>query len=171
MIQILPITADLVEPFREVRLRALQDAPLAFGSTYARESQLSDEEWRQRVGTWNGDRSVALLAWDGQRPCGIAAGYLHADRPSDAVLVSMWVAPTHRRQGIGHQLVEQVVAWAESKGATTVRLMVTSINDPAIAFYERLGFIKTGRSEPYPNDAELVEHEMAIHCVKFLHRR
>jgi len=41
-----------------------------------------------------------------------------------------------------------------------MRLMVTSNNAPAISFYLQLGFACTGRSEPYPNDASLVELEM-----------
>ena len=38
--------------------------------------------------------------------------------------------------------------------------MVTSCNEGAIRFYEGLGFAKTGRVQPYPNDPRLVEHEM-----------
>jgi len=30
-----------------------------------------------------------------------------------------------------------------------------------MAFYERLGFIRTGRTEPYPNDPALIEYEMS----------
>ncbi len=41
-----------------------------------------------------------------------------------------------------------------------MRLMVTSNNAAAISFYEQLGFACTGRSEPYPNDAAVVELEM-----------
>jgi len=40
-------------------------------------------------------------------------------------------------------------------------LMVTSNNDTAIRFYERLAFTKTGRAEPYPNDASVFEVEMS----------
>ena len=38
--------------------------------------------------------------------------------------------------------------------------MVTSINDGAFRFYERLGFVKTGRTQPYPNDTAIIEFEM-----------
>ena len=30
----------------------------------------------------------------------------------------------------------------------------------AMRFYEELGFARTGREEPYPNDPEMVEYEM-----------
>lgn len=149
-----------MDSFRAVRLRALRDTPSAFGSTYAREQQLSDAEWLKRVAQWNGDRSVAYLAWDGDAPCGIVAGFLEADEPAMAHLVSMWVAPTHRRSGVGRLLVNAVIDWARSKRATTLRLMVTSNNDVARRFYERLGFTPTGRTEPYSNDAALFEFEM-----------
>lgn len=73
----------------------------------------------------------------------------------------MWTAPTHRQQGVGRLLVGEVVGWARSRNANTMLLMVTSNNQPALAFYERLGFRKTGRTEPYPNDPMVLEMEMS----------
>ena len=40
-------------------------------------------------------------------------------------------------------------------------LMVTSNNEAALRFYEQLGFNRTGRTEPYPNDPALIEYEMS----------
>jgi hypothetical protein len=73
MITLAPITAQNVAIFRDVRLRALQDAPMAFGSTYARESRFSDEEWLQRVTRWNGENGIGYLAMEGGHGCGIGA--------------------------------------------------------------------------------------------------
>jgi len=39
--------------------------------------------------------------------------------------------------------------------------MVTSNNEPAILFYQRLGFTLTGRTAPYANDPALLEFEMS----------
>jgi hypothetical protein len=99
MIAFEPITAKNLAIFREVRLRALQDAPLAFGSTYARESQFSDEEWLQRVTRWNGESGIGYLAMEGGHGCGIAGVLLGEEDGASAHLVSMWVAPTHRKCG------------------------------------------------------------------------
>jgi ribosomal protein S18 acetylase RimI-like enzyme len=74
----------------------------------------------------------------------------------------MWVAPTHRRRGVGQLLVNAVIDWARSRSARALSLMVTCTNDPAIRFYQQLGFTKTGRTEPYPNDSSLVEYEMIL---------
>ncbi len=57
--------------------------------------------------------------------------------------------------------MDEVVAWARMRGARTLQLMVTSVNKPAMRFYERLGFTRTGRTEPYPNDPAVIEYEMA----------
>src|SRR6202035_928722 len=128
--------------------------------TYAKESQLSDSDWHKRVNQWNSDSATAFLAWDGPNACGIAAGFLRHDDPTTATLVSMWVAPTHRRRGVGQLLVNRILDWSRSQNVHTLSLMVTFTNTPAIGFYHQLGFAKTGRTEPYPNDLSLVEYEM-----------
>ena len=61
---------------------------------------------------------------------------------------------------MGRQLAEEVLGWAEQCGVRVVQLMVTSKNGSAMRFYEELGFARTGREEPYPNDPEMVEYEM-----------
>lgn len=160
MIALEPITSRNVSLFREVRLRALRDSPAAFGSTYAREAQLTDADWLARTERWNGDRGIGYLAMDGSAGCGIAGAFLDEQDAMHAHLISMWTAPAHRRHGVGRMLVDAVVNWAHKRGAHTLRLMVTSSNDAAIEFYARLGFLRTGRTEPYPNDAALIEYEM-----------
>ncbi|MEM6836747.1 MAG: hypothetical protein AAF609_07805 [Cyanobacteria bacterium P01_C01_bin.120] len=35
--------------FEQVRLRATQNSPLAFDSTYAQKNQLGDDDWRRRA--------------------------------------------------------------------------------------------------------------------------
>lgn len=160
MVILKPITLESLTSFRAVRLNALQDTPSAFGSTYAKESRLSDLEWEQRVSQWNGDRSICYLAWDGAEPCGIAAGFVDREDPTKAHLVSMWVAPSHRGGGVGRLLVDGIIEWAHRRRAEAIRLTVTSNNNRAIGFYERMGFAKTGKTEPYPNDSALVEFEM-----------
>ena len=161
------ITIDRITPhnlaiFKDIRLRALQDTPLAFGSTYADESKLTDADWLNRATRWNGDRGVGFLAFDAGTPSGIAGSFLDEQDPTRAKLISMWVAPSHRRRGVGCLLVQAVLAWARLRQVRTLLLMVTSVNDSAIRFYERLGFTLTGCTEPYPNDPAILEYEMSL---------
>ena len=77
----------------------------------------------------------------------------------------MWTAPTHRQRGVGRLLVDEVLNWARGRGARVLLLMVVGNNDSAIRFYERLGFTRTGRTQPYPNDPDLIEYEMSRDIV------
>jgi ribosomal protein S18 acetylase RimI-like enzyme len=159
MIRIEPITLENAELFRRIRLRALQESPTAFCSTYAQESAFDAAEWASRVGRFSGEQGIGFLAIDDPEVCGMAGALIEAC--SQAQLVSMWTAPEYRRQGVGRLLVEAVIAWAVNRGLQLLRLMVTSCNEPAMSFYDSLGFTRTGRIEPYPNDPALIEWEMA----------
>jgi ribosomal protein S18 acetylase RimI-like enzyme len=161
MVAVEPIAPQNALVFKAARLRALQDTPSAFGSTYAKESQLTDADWIKRAGQWNGERSILYLAMDGSAACGIAGSLLDQDDATRAHLISMWTAPTHRQRGIGRLLVNEILGWARIRRALTLQLMVTCNNEPAIKFYQRLGFTLTGRTEPYPNDPALIEYEMS----------
>ena len=158
---VVQLSPRLVSEFKSVRLRALQDTPTAFGSTYAKESRLSDCEWLERVATWSGSGSVCYLAMEEGAACGIIACYLDKNNAARAYVVSMWVAPSHRRTGLGSTLMNTVERWAEKIGADELRLMVTSRNAAALRFYERCGFALTGVTGPYPNDPAIYEREMA----------
>jgi len=161
LIAIKPITSANAVVFKTVRLRALKDAPYAFSSTYERELRLSDAEWLIRVERWNGESGAGFLAMDSDTACGIAGSFLDQNDATQAQLISMWTAPTHRQQGIGRLLVNAVLNWAHLRQARRLLLMVTSNNEPAIRFYERLGFTRTGRTEPFPNDPAVIEYEMS----------
>jgi len=161
MIILEPITARNALLFKDVRLRALQDSPTAFSSTYAEESLLTDTDWVKRAAQWNSEKSIGYLAMDARISCGIASGLLDQVDATRAHLLSMWVAPTHRRQGVGRTLVEAIVTWARTQNLRTLLLLVTSNNEGAIKFYRQLGFTLTGRTEPYANDLALLNYEMS----------
>ena len=160
MVSIEPITRENALVYKDARLRALQDTPTAFGSTYAQEARLNDNDWLARADHGKGGGSAAFLALDSGKPCGIVGCFLDRDDSSCAHLVSMWVSSSHRRRGVGRVLVRAVLDWARAKPAGDLYLTVTSSNDSAILFYQALGFSFTGRTEPYPNDADLFEYEM-----------
>ena len=159
------ISLQLISPanagvFKDIRLRALQDSPTAFSANYADEVKLTDSDWLDRAAQWSSDKSAAYLAIDSGAAVGIAAGILDRNNPLHANLMSMWVAPTHRRLGIGRILVDAIISWARVHNVLHLHLMVTSNNDRAIQFYQSLGFVFTGRSKPYRNDPSLLDYEM-----------
>ena len=154
------ITLELTSQYKAVRLQALRDSPTAFCSTYAGECLFSEEEWSRCAQNLNGERAVGYMAFVEDKYCGLVVCFLDKEDAATAHLVSMWVAPEYRRTGAGRLLVNAIIEWANKRGAKTLHLMVTSSNDAATAFYRSLGFSWTGRTEPYPNDAALIEYEM-----------
>ena len=155
------ITAETALIFKALRLQALLEAPTAFCSTYADACQISDDDWIIRAAQCTTETSVGYLAMDGNKSCGIARA-TPDDRDRDTAWVeSMWVAPSHRRMGIGSLLISKIIAWTKDRGIVTLKLDVTSNNDRAISFYQQLGFSMTGSAKPYPNDPTLTEWEMA----------
>ena len=123
--------------FREVRLRALREAPYAFASRYDDWVQAPEDRWRARLAAV----PLNLVARRGDELLGMASGVL--DGEDEAELISMWVDPAARGSGVFTALVEAVVEWAAAAGRTTC-LMVRSDNARAIAAYARAGFVDLG---------------------------
>ena len=153
MVTVRRIRADEGPLLRDLRLRALADAPEAFGQALQDAQAQPDAEWTQAARQASGgDSRIWLIAeadaggtdtdedaaTDARRPIGLVQG---RRRPPDTLLIfSMWVDPAARRQGIGRVLVDEATAWGRSWGATRALLWVFAVNEPATRFYERLGF-------------------------------
>ncbi len=56
------------------------------------------------------------------------------------------VDPQHQRQGLGRRLGQTVVDWARDTGFARVVLDTTTLQLPAIALYESLGFRQAGQT-------------------------
>jgi ribosomal protein S18 acetylase RimI-like enzyme len=135
--------ADLL---RAVRLRALGDAPMAFGSTLAREQGYAPEKWaRFAADSATGERQAIFVA---EPAAGMASGVIDDEDPAMAHLYAMWVAPDARGTGAGRALVDAVVVWATASGADRLTTSVTEGNAAAAALYAAAGFSDTGRREP-----------------------
>jgi GNAT superfamily N-acetyltransferase len=144
--------------FRDLRLRALADAPTAFASTYEGEAAQPESWWRDRL---RRSDSTLFAALDGDRWIGIAGVVVAEEAPTSAHLISMWVDPRVRRRGAGGQLVDAVAAWARDRGLHGVDLWVTETNEPARRFYASCGFVEGAGRQPLPSNPDL--SELALH--------
>jgi ribosomal protein S18 acetylase RimI-like enzyme len=133
------ITVEEWSQWRELRLDALEDAPYAFGSTLSDWQGEGDQEkrWRSRLESVDFN---AIATMDG-RNAGMVSGVLENQRVE---LISMWVAPFARGLGVGDELVDSVICWAEEMKTTRVELSVKEDNLPAITLYTRHGFKDVG---------------------------
>ncbi len=136
---------------RDVRLRALADAPYAFSSSLEREVGLSPEFWEQRVVESElGEKGAVFIAIEDDHSVGMAGGFFIDERSRVVMLWGMWVDPLARQRGLGRRLTEVVAGWARDAGADHVRLAVTDCDQsrPAAVLYRTLGFVDTGEREP-----------------------
>ncbi len=147
---------------RALRLRALAEAPTAFGQTLAEAQKRTDDEWtlRAREAATSGT-DVIFVAEDQGQWHGMAGAFVLQDRPDTVRLVAMWVDPFRRRSGVGVALIGAIVAWARARDAKHVDLWVTETNEPARALYIRQGFVATDRTKALPSNPSLQEVLMA----------
>jgi len=69
-------------------------------------------------------------------------------------IVSVAVAPSHRRKGMGAALLRAVMDSLIRKRVRVIHLEVRKGNKPAIAFYEQMGFRKSREIKRYYEDGE-----------------
>ncbi len=147
------IRADQWQILKNARLRALEEAPYAFGTTLAEGLKRTDRDWQDMArdhATLSG--RAYFMAYVGDNPCGMAGCYRTA---SDiVVLTAMWVAPEVRGQKIGEQIVRAVIKWAREGGATKLEAWVSE-NNPARFFYQKVGFEETRLTEPLRSDSKI----------------
>ena len=156
MIHIRQIQASEWQKYRDVRLRALRDAPDAFGSTYAIESVKTDAAWQRQIETaLSSGSDCPLFAYSQEDVCGLVWCKLSAAEPDTAHIYHMWVDPACRGSGAGHALLDFAVRWAKKMAAQRVRLGVTFAQSPAMSLYQKYGFIQAGKVEPLREGSHL----------------
>ena len=81
---------------------------------------------------------------------GRVAGYVGSQSVLDeADMMNIAVHPDFRRRGVAQSLVEGLVAGLKEKNVRCLTLEVRASNDPAIALYQKLGFVQVGRRPNY----------------------
>lgn len=150
--------------YRELRLEALKDSPLAFVEQYEESLARPDAFWRDRVeATAAGGTSSTFVAVCAGSFVGKASCFVEAEVTEyvSAHIVGVYVTPRLRGKGVAEELVTAVTRWArEEPRADRIRLFVMQTNRRAAAFYRRIGFVPTGATMAYPPDPAYTEHEM-----------
>lgn len=77
-------------------------------------------------------------------------GYVGAQIvPDEADMMNIAVNDSHRRMGIGRELVVQLLSKLKEQGVRSLSLEVRASNTPAISLYTELGFEVVGRRPGY----------------------
>ena len=80
----------------------------------------------------------------------IKSKFLKARHPTIGFVNLYYVAPSHRRGGIGGALDDYVVGHFSRQGRTRIQLSVSPTNEPAWAFYLSRGYVDCGQREDSP---------------------
>ena len=91
-----------------------------------------------------------LALWLVAEVDGQVAGYIGSQTvPPESDVMNVAVHPDHRRGGIAQSLVLSLCQALKDGGNETLTLEVRATNTPAIALYEKLGFLQIGRRPNY----------------------
>lgn len=88
-------------------------------------------------------------------PANTLAGCVHLQQQAASLHLSMLaVAPEAQAAGIGKQLLAAAEDYARQRGCTRLLISVLSARPELLAWYERHGYQRTGKSEPFPDTTE-----------------
>ncbi len=99
-------------------------------------------------------RHVVLCALQGDTVVGFAVGSrLRFAETVDCELENMAVLPTHRRCGVGRDMVQALLVWSREHGgpqrAMQLMLEARASNTAALELYHKMGFLPVGRRREY----------------------
>jgi ribosomal protein S18 acetylase RimI-like enzyme len=131
--------------YRALRLRGLLEHPDAFTSSHAEESERPLAVTERRIAPDSPD--WVFGAFVGAELAGVV-GLTREPRAKNrhkAAIFGMYVAPEHRRRGIGASLVRYAIDAARAQsGLEQLVLTVTDTNVAARTLYEHFGFRSFG---------------------------
>jgi ribosomal protein S18 acetylase RimI-like enzyme len=163
-IKISQLAVDKWQLFRDLRLEALQEDPLAFASSFEEEKNYSQEIWQYRMANmWFAlvDNTIAGMIGliRSENKASLHCGYI----------VSLWIKPEFQGQGIATSMLRSVQSMAISLGIKKISLEVTTSQVAAVGLYEKLGFKKIALLEEnlYKSGRFLDEYLMEWHSRDF----
>jgi putative acetyltransferase len=95
-------------------------------------------------------------AWNGETL--VAVGALKELAEDHGEVKSMHTARTARRKGVGSAMLQHIISYARSRGISRLSLETGSWDyfQPAVAFYQRHGFIECPPFADYVQDANSI---------------
>jgi GNAT superfamily N-acetyltransferase len=118
--------------------------------------------WRERLAEAAGDRRTWVAEADGMPAGFVTAGRtrdddLRAEAPGAGEVYAIYVATWAQGRAVGRALMIVALDWLRRAGRNPVAVWVIVGNDPAIRFYEQLGFRPDGARQPIDFDGTPVD--------------
>ena len=138
---------DAYPPPKDVKFRAI--TPLDLVEVYAIEKDsYPHDPWsmgqiKEEVG---GKSRYYIVAEKGGKVIGYAGALKRGDSTD---VMTLTVADSNRRQGIGRELLRRLIDWGRTQKSASMMLEVRSGNEEAIPLYTSFGFVAISRRDNY----------------------
>lgn len=129
------ISPENWEKFRDIRLKALQSDPQAFGNTFEGESQKDMAYWKDKLS--HPERRFYSAEEGGTF---IAMAGLKKIAEDNWMVTGVYTVPEWRGKNTAQKLVYQVIDEAVKAGAHKASLMVNIQQEAAVGMYKKMGF-------------------------------
>lgn len=142
------LSADRWEEYQKLRIKAVTDTPQAFLATVDEETNKPEEVWRKRLqDSLDVNGQFLVFAEDHGELVGLMGAFREENVKvcHTATVVSVYVDPLYRGQGISSLLMEALLGMI-SRDTKIIRLelMVVTTQEAAIALYKKSGFEMIG---------------------------
>jgi ribosomal protein S18 acetylase RimI-like enzyme len=156
---------DRWEEYKQLRLEALKNEPLAFANSFEEASLEPDAYWQDRLKSYTSGKDLILFAQKDRQLVGMIGVDFNTrkKRRHAASLVGLYVNAEHRGQGIARRLMETAMEKAlEKPYIIKFDLGVVATNEAAKSLYEKLGFKVVGlwQKELFVDGVYYDEYEM-----------
>ena len=96
---------------------------------------------------WQADPKSLTLAMAGRHRAGLLQlDPRRGDREKKGYISFLYLTPQQRHNGVGVQLIGKAVSLYRPRGREELQLACSEANQPALSFYEKYGFRRTGTS-------------------------
>jgi len=143
-VRIVHLTPEDWEILRKLKLRSLQQEPIAFldyGKGIQTYLERTEDEWRKKLDE-QASSAVYVFAQENGQFIGMVNARID-EKEKEALIQHLYVDPDHRGQMVGKRLLETLLQKLKDRGEIgKAKLAVLGTQKPAIRLYESLGFEK-----------------------------
>ncbi|WP_433969608.1 GNAT family N-acetyltransferase [Tunturiibacter gelidiferens] len=98
----------------------------------------------------SGKTTVLLMRDDDKAPLAGCVSLEPTDEPAVWYLSMLAIDPQRQADGLGRTLLSHAEDYMKARGAQRVRITVIWLRHTLIEWYERRGYRRTGKTEPFP---------------------
>ena len=167
-IKITTIPIEDWKKYRDLRLEALKDSPVAFSSSYEDESSAPDEKWKERLQNAHDEKTdFILFAKSGDKLVGMVRAFRSQEIKIKhiATIYGVYVNPQFRFQRLGAKLLENFInKLKKHPQIVKIKISVVTENSVALKLYQKLGFSTVGKDkkELFVNNRYYDEYRMEM---------